>query len=175
MKRNENYIFKDSHINEAICNQLIKENNDTDFMKGIRAKTKANIKELESRKVDVKIIEQWIAAIRSGEYLQERHFLRAVNNDSYFSVLGVLCEITKDVTGGKWNGQWFIPKNSQFTKGFNQDSKFAPEFVMKKLGLRLFSVYYPLGHGQESNNLYFLNEQYNFEELADMIETNYLS
>jgi hypothetical protein len=41
--------------------------------------------------MDLKIKEKWIAALRSGEYIQGKNFLRTVNNE--FCCLGVLAEV----------------------------------------------------------------------------------
>ena len=169
-KSNPSYVFENTVDNRLVMDCLLRSNNRTVSETQISDARK----EYEARKHDPVIINQWVTAILSGEYFQERRFLKAKNNYRYFSVLGILCEITKDLTGGKWNGCWFLPKDEEFDKGVNQQSYDAPEFVYKKLGLKDFKTYYPLGHGKKSNHLALLNEQYNLNELADIIQKEYL-
>ncbi len=47
------------------------------------------------------IKQRWVAALRSGEYLQGRNALR---QDGAFCCLGVLCDLHAKETGNAWTG-----------------------------------------------------------------------
>ena len=51
------------------------------------------------------IKQQWLSALRSGEYKQTQQSLR--QNDS-FCCMGVLCDILKSRVQGKWEEDFFI-------------------------------------------------------------------
>ena len=175
-KHNPGYTFEGSEDNEMIYNSLMRSNEKSGFVKEVKAKIAAIQKEYESRIPNLEIIKQWVEAIRSGEYLQEKRFLRATTNGKYFSVLGILLDISQDVTGGEWHGMWFVRKGRSFenwTKDGNSCTT-IPWFARKALGLKELTVSYPVSHGKESSCLATLNENYNFDELADIIENEYL-
>ena len=119
------------------------------------------------------IVQKWLKSLKKGKYKQEKRVLKGSGN--YFSVIGVLLDITKDITRGKWHGNWFLPSSEKFTKGGNQSCYSMPVFAAKKLGFRHLKNDYPLGHGLKSSNIETLNEQYNFDELTEVIKTEYLT
>ena len=58
--------------------------------------------------MDERIKDQWVKALRSGEYIQTRGELRACLTNN-FCCLGVLCDIMKEEFGGEWeDGGCFI-------------------------------------------------------------------
>ena len=164
------YIFEHSEDNSLILDNLIR-NNKSPRLDKIKAEVEKRSNEYNSRKMDKLIVDMWLLNLRSGLYLQERTQLKGTGN--YYSAMGVLLEITKGITGGDWNGTWFKPKNAEFTKRHNQSCYDAPYFVKKKLGIKDFDIKYSFG-GYQTGCISQLNEIYTFEELAKIIENQYL-
>jgi hypothetical protein len=59
------------------------------------------------------IKERWINALRSGEYRQDKTCLRTING---YCCLGVLLDVTKDISKGNWYNSVFVHTcyNSRF-------------------------------------------------------------
>ena len=55
--------------------------------------------------MNIRIKEQWIAALRGGEYVQGKNRLRS--RDTY-CCLGVLCDLHAKETGWTWDRDWYI-------------------------------------------------------------------
>jgi len=156
-RRDTGHIFEGSADNQLIMACMSRS-----LSKKAEAKHEANQKKMKEARINPEIILKWLEALKNGKYKQEKRFLKG--RGDYFSVVGVLLDITKDITGGKWNGAWFIPSNERFTKGRNQDNYYMPLFVAEKLGCNRFDI----------NCLSLLNEQGTFEELAEIIKTKRL-
>ena len=124
-----------------------------------------------NKKMSPEIVKRWLKALRSGNFKQETHYLKGADN--YYSVLGVLLEVTKDITGGEWHGYWFKPKSERFTKGINQDCDDIPRLFLDKLNMKKYLRRKYAG----TQDLVLLNTYngYDFERLADIIEDEYLN
>ena len=106
------------------------------------------------------IKEKWINALRSEEYKKGSYALK--NTDKY-CCLGVLCDLVKDEVDGKWKDDIFCI-NEEYSKNI------LLEKVMKFCDLKnvnpiitMNGNIYPISH---LNDYY----EYNFKELADLIE-----
>ena len=109
--------------------------------------------------MDQNIKEQWVEALRSGEYEQGRYWLRY---EDKFCCLGVLCDLHAQATNREWED-----KNDAVGNYLGSD-EILPEEVVKWAGF--------------DNNDPFINEQrvsiYNdesrldFDRIADLIESN---
>lgn len=167
-KQKAGYVFDGSENNRLMSDcdsRRIERERNTPEAKAEQAKRDVIQTEYDNRKPDPKIINQWIEALRSGQYKQEKYFLKARNDNNYFSVLGVLLDITRHITGGEWHGQWWVKKGRSFenwTKDGNCNISIPP-FALKKLGLKSVS------------NLIELNEEHDFKELILIIEKEYLT
>lgn len=107
------------------------------------------------------IAEQWIEALRSGNYTQGTRKLCTVDADSgkeYYCCLGVLCDILKTPY-----------KNNDGAKEFDGEIGRLPKSVIEKTGIR--SVYGLI----DLLSLAYLNdcEQKSFKEISEVIETNW--
>jgi hypothetical protein len=69
---------------------------------------------------------KWVAALRSGEYVQGRSRLRTGNT---FCCLGVLCDLHSKATGGKWFA------NLDGTASYGRSRSLLPPAVMVWAGL----------------------------------------
>jgi hypothetical protein len=76
-------------------------------------------------------LKRWLDALRSGKYKQ---FYRQLSNEdnTQFCCLGVLCDVTKEETGGYWNNNYFIMLDDGETIG---DNECIPNFVSNKIGI----------------------------------------
>lgn len=103
--------------------------------------------------------EQWIAALRSGQYKQTNGHLRDENG---FCCLGVLCDLHSQEYDYKWNDGWYI-----------DDNKVLPKKVAKWAGLSAYvsnGSYPNFGHeclAQDNDN------GKTFEEIAQIIEEKF--
>lgn len=124
-----------------------------------------------------KIKEQWVAALRSGEYKQGKSALRALDKkgELKYCCLGVLC----DILGRKWYkadeldqpqvGVIYAVKN-----GTEKNSVDLPETILKKTGITV----------DQMNDLVIMNDggfdytksknvkAKKFTKIADWIEKN---
>jgi hypothetical protein len=137
----------------------------------LRANTRP--KPNEYKKHNVAVVRRWVDALRSNKYTQSQFHLKHESKQDHFTAAGVLCEVSKNVTGGEWNGTKF-ELNGVMDKWYENVTCFGlPEFVAVKLRIANMKVYYPIKKGS-SNSFYELNKYYSFKELADIIETYYL-
>jgi len=133
------------------------------------------------------LIRQWVEALRSGKYTQGRKALR--NIDNTYCCLGVLCDISKDTLGLKWehdsndecesevytmerNGG-VLPDSVWEYLGRDTDYKVKISTTNSKIPKSVIdSFVYPLSHIY----LVTLNDQYklSFEQIADIIEEEFL-
>ena len=159
-KGSPDYVLRDTEDNMLVMNCLFRQNG-------------KNKKDWHAEKtIDNVIIKRWVKALRSGEYLQEKYSLKSTTIDNKFSALGLLCEITQDITGGKWHGNRF-ELNGEASDWLNDTScPSLPEFVAKRIGITNFKYYYTIESGK-SNQLYQLNKVFDFNQLADIIENEY--
>ena len=154
-------VFEGSYENEQIFNDMLDELHSKPSYAKQQAQTRANEKEINNRIPNLKYISKWINALRSGKYSQESRYLKGRGN--YFSVLGVLCDVSRDFTGGEWHGQWFVKKGLSFrdwTKNGNSCVS-VPDWALKKLGLTSRFIYLTK------------NKSHTFEELAAIIENEF--
>jgi hypothetical protein len=104
------------------------------------------------------IKKKWVAALRSGEYEQGTGKLR--DGDTY-CCLGVLCDIHRKETGGRWRLEKYRAENLRL-----------PDEVVSWAGLKSKSpaVFYE----NEDQYLSVLNDdiECNFDQIADAIEEN---
>ena len=156
-KPNHGYTFENSAdnrlVSDCISRGLERDGNEADH--------EANRIKYEAMKMDKIIVEMWLLNLGSGLYRQEKKFLRGQGD--YYSAIGVLLDITREITGGKWHGCWFIPKGEWFTKGYNQDNYYMPNFAAGKLNYTGFQ-----------NDYVVLNQSKTFDELVIIIKTEYL-
>jgi len=112
--------------------------------------------------VNKTIKKKWIAALRSGKYLQGRTVLRreSLDGKDHFCCLGVLA----DVIGCDWKQYGFDPihRMAIFSKTKEQDACAIPPKIAKQIGLSK----------KVQNTLVRYNDVDNksFEEIAKYIE-----
>lgn len=116
------------------------------------------------------VADQWVAALRSGQYEQGRSALR-VGEKSY-CCLGVLCDISKR---GRWSGGH--EGNAVFEDADGETAvSYLPHGVMKWAGMR---TEHGLFKGKELKQMTLsdLNDsgEVNFEMIADLIENHWES
>lgn len=119
-----------------------------------------------------KVMKLWVDALRSGKYKQGRLVLKSENNE--YCCLGVLCDVYAKTQ--KKKGFQLGDGNISFIKDIHSDEKCTaglPNQVRKWSGIKD-----TLGRFQniQQQSLYMLNdsEQYTFEQIADVIEQNYM-
>ena len=101
---------------------------------------------------------QWVKALRSGKYRQERD---ALKRGESFCCLGVLCDITKDELGLEWT---YDDRGDQI----DGEGSVLPEQVKEYAGLR--------GHnpGIGVKSLAAMNDRgVEFDRIADLIEEHW--
>jgi len=119
-------------------------------------------------------VDDWVAALRSGEYKQGGGQLHSVY-DNEFCCLGVLCDVfMKANPGYSWDNNYFSKDNAQL------ESAYPTKEVMEYFGLDGLN---PLNDGNprvlvngESVSCAQLNDtrNYTFQKIADVIEENFL-
>ena len=130
--------------------------------------------------MDESVKQEWIEALRSGDYEQSRHALRRTNGTDRFCCLGVLCDLYQDTTGkGEWQESSVEEIDCyRFTTPNGRSKSVLPEDVREWAGL----------HGSRGvilnpddlpndkstrHSLSSLNDaNYSFGEIADVIEQN---
>lgn len=117
------------------------------------------------------IKKDWVAALRSGQYKQGQNRLHA---DDRFCCLGVLCDITRPITGGMWLElpQYRNTNSPQLVFDFiiplpsggqDRSTNFLPTIVMRSCQL----------DGISEKQLIQMNDDgWTFAEIADWIEAN---
>lgn len=84
-------------------------------------------------KMNPAIKKLWVAALRSGTYLQGRNFLRRdYGGNSYYCCLGVLCEVlsVKSIAMG---GD--IDREQKFAYGDEETKYYLPKTMVERAGL----------------------------------------
>lgn len=178
-------VFAGSFKNERTLDKLVKEYANKPEEIARRKKQEEAEKIYQGRVLNKEAFNNWVKALRSGKYLQKQWtytedyrekvvILKHIRGNKHFSALGVLCEVTKDLTGGEWHGEWFVKKGLSFedwTKDGNSNTV-APEWALEALGVKdIESDLIPSGN---INELSQINVHESFEEIADIIETEYL-
>lgn len=132
-------------------------------------------------------IKAWVAALRSGDYLQGHGGLRDPVSVSRFCVLGVACDVYRQATG---NGRWVMERTaipfiegvsmSTWDKGLIEDLYWS-----RRMATRSVVDYFGLccGRGSMRDRIGNINERLRktlsalndqgktFDELADLIES----
>lgn len=98
------------------------------------------------------IKQRWIEALRSNEYQQDINRLKTTKG---FCCLGVLCDLHRKETDGKWEGSYY-----------QNVSTSIPLEVLKWSGLSSVDPVI----GNKSLTEYNDNLKYNFNQIADLIE-----
>ena len=177
-------IFAGSLENEQILNRWVEENNRDPKTIAFRKEQAIQEAIYNARVLDTDSIKLWIAALRSGQYKQKvwtytnkfrdkTTILKYRVGDYHFSALGVLCEVTKDLTGGEWHGEWFVKKGLSFedwTKDGNSNIH-VPHWALEKLGIKTIES----DLIQNINQLSNMNVYMDFKQIADIIESEYLN
>jgi hypothetical protein len=119
------------------------------------------------------IKQEWLAALRSGQYKQGKHRLQ--NSAGGFCCLGVLCDIASRHGVGRWESDWRkLPEHLGDLPVYCGDIQGSPDAaeghlpqaVMEWAGLDTRTVY--LGGGDA---LTALNDHgLTFAEIADLID-----
>ena len=118
------------------------------------------------------IKEQWVAALRSGEYEQGQ---RALAKDGKFCCLGVLCELA-------WKAGGVTVKDSSESSGYvyyDGDSSTLPSTVQEWAGLNDANPAVTVGYerislaelndgGERPED--WLGDPYSFAQIADLID-----
>jgi hypothetical protein len=111
------------------------------------------------------IKQQWVDALRSGEYKQGYGMLHPDSNT--FCCLGVLCDLHRKESNGVWTKKEIGMIGEQF---FYQDVRsYLPTGVCGWAGLDFTQMVY---HGSDQSPLPYLNDvdKLDFEHIADLIE-----
>ena len=123
--------------------------------------------------------QQWLAALRSGEFLQCREVMRLVDKGGQerFCVLGVLAELVRRECPDKFKWTRFgtdAAGNTRYDlrpKGGGRPGKHWWRAIERKLGVRLFSDTM-IDYLGEQRTISELNDNFGigFEEAADLFE-----
>ena len=111
------------------------------------------------------IKQQWINALRSGEYSQGAGHLRNLDG---FCCLGVLCDIYSKETGTQWEPDF----NGRFSL-FYGESNYLPEVVKEWAGLDRQNPWVNTSEGAITELAYLNDNGTTFSEIAQMIEEQY--
>jgi hypothetical protein len=117
------------------------------------------------------IKQQWLSALRSGQYTQTRWNLQT---EQGFCCLGVLCDLYSKETGTEWKVN-ITEDDETFTyyKMKNQTSV-LPDCVKEWAGLTEANPSIKLPEEDEESSLTFLNDEgSSFEEIAQLIEEKF--
>lgn len=112
-------------------------------------------------------IEEWVAALRSGNYKQGKSYLNRYNDKTHtneYCCLGVACEL-----GTKYD----LVKKDYDTKkliySYDSETQYLPSSLINFLGISL------IGNDNDTSiSLIFLNDSNNdsFNDIADVIESS---
>jgi hypothetical protein len=114
---------------------------------------------------------KWVAALRSGEYLQGTGQLK--NADGEYCCLGVLCEIS----GGEWVYDPFDgdldpePYKVYVGGGFTSNDELFSDGVAEYFGLST-DAQHTLANMNDGRKNGWRGDRKNFDEIADWIEKN---
>ena len=111
------------------------------------------------------IKQQWVTALRSGEYTQTRWNLQT---EQGYCCLGVLCDLYAKETGTKWKVHTTEDDEPFTYYSFDDCNSCLPDSVEKWAGLAM-----PNPHIKEERSLAELNDNgTSFTEIAQLIEEN---
>ena len=106
------------------------------------------------------IKEQWIEALRSGEYLQGKHQLKDGNT---FCCLGVLTDLAVRANVGKWYGESWHDSLIEY-------SSLLPPRIQTWSGMETYSGAFLMENGITSCSLSQMNDEgKSFEEISEVI------
>lgn len=116
------------------------------------------------------IKKRWIKALRSGEYEQGKGRLK--DEEGKYCCLGVLCDITKKETGGRWSSDgYFMKQGSKGSDGV------LPLFVMNHTGIKthegLLNKEYKTKLGSRDLLTLLNDEGLSFKQIANIIDKNF--
>lgn len=120
--------------------------------------------------------DQWLTALRSGEYRQGRAALKSGDN---FCCLGVACDVLAKRGEGRWmnpedESSIFVHHGFGSSYGTNQDCAVLPQTVSRMLDISesgAFNVPNPLNGFADEHWLTVLNDEgFTFAQIADVIE-----
>lgn len=99
--------------------------------------------------------QQWVKALRSGEYKQGIGVLRSM--DDHFCCLGVLCDVVNPEG-------WASPEGHVIRRPHDGEPNYPSSDVLKAAGM----------HHYVSSHLEFFNDElsWSFDHIADWIEAN---
>lgn len=125
-------------------------------------------------------LEEWVAALRSGDYAQVNGVL---HNESGYCCLGVACDLyVKDHENAAWDGEGYLELDGASIGSPGDD--LLPEEVALWLGLPTgVNTFVPgvtnveLKDGEQMIDATVLNDvnNWSFGQIADAIERTYLS
>lgn len=114
--------------------------------------------------------EQWLAALRSGEYVQGKNYLAAPDinapGEHVFCCLGVLTQLAVDEGVVDWDEE--VDENEEFS--INNNTGNLDKQVMEWAGIDSATGYCPGGGDLSSLVRCNDNLNYDFDEIADTIE-----
>ena len=123
--------------------------------------------------MDKSVKQEWVEALRSGEYEQATGVLRRQTDDGIkHCCLGVLCDIVKDRVNGCWSDVNFESVDFRFdVEGEKSCIEILPKAIVTKFDLPSPEVEI------DGTTLTSLNDgigcdQHSFDEIADVIEQN---
>ncbi|CAG0999216.1 hypothetical protein PLCT2_02963 [Planctomycetaceae bacterium] len=129
--------------------------------------------------MNAKYKQQWLAALRSGEFLQCREVMRLVDEigQERFCALGVLAELVRRERPDKLKWTRFgtdSAGNARFDlrpKGGGQPRKVWWRAIERTLGVRLFGDIF-IDYLGEAHTISELNDDFgfSFDQAADLIE-----
>lgn len=110
----------------------------------------------------IKRLKEWVAALKSGKYIQGKGYLRS--GDNKYCCLGVACDISKKTTGLTWRNSYEIDGSAYLREetakhfGFNENA-FGFNFV-------------PIGSNRITETLVTLNDDYDwtFEQIGNLVQ-----
>jgi hypothetical protein len=118
---------------------------------------------------------QWVAALRSGEYVQGRsslHYLVDENGNAKFCCLGVLCDLAVKA-GGVVEEVDTPEEGREGVVYYDGDQSFPPPSVVVWAGIQDQYGRVP-GSLDDEGSLYQLNDAgTSFADIADVIENRY--
>ena len=108
-----------------------------------------------------KVKDKWVAALRSGDYIQGHYRLRTyTSNEDTYCCLGVLCDLHSKETGHKWE------ETCHTHLSYYDSYNILPDNVVEWAGLHsnVPVIDYKFLH------TYNDGLEYNFQEISDLIE-----
>lgn len=111
---------------------------------------------------------EWVAALRSGKYVQASGSLR---KDDGYCCLGVACDLSGQ---GEWQKEPWSSGSTYKAWHFDHESTMLPDAVMDWLGMRdERGSYTKNGETVAHSSLSMANDTgYTFEQIADLIEAH---